>query len=296
MPCFYPLHGYRAKRINPKTKKRAIVFKVHDGFVDMPVIVACGRCSGCRLERSRQWAIRCMHESSLHEFNSFITLTYAPKHLPPGGTLVLKHWQQFMYRLRKKYGKGIRFFHCGEYGEKLGRPHYHAILFGLDFADKTKWKMRRGYQTWRSKSLEKLWPFGHSEIGSVTFESAAYVARYILKKKQETRPASIITYSTRLSPVRSTRSRNTPQCLDAPASLLGGSKNSSPMSSLTTSSSCPGAPRCTGCDRHASMIINSRLHSPMTSVESSQPESVECSIRPKSVLIKGSTSVRRSRI
>jgi len=79
-------------------------------------------------------------------------------------------------------GTKIRFFHCGEYGEKGSRPHYHACVFGFDFPDKTFYSERSGCRLYRSDMLEELWPFGFSTIGDVTFESAAYVARYITKK------------------------------------------------------------------------------------------------------------------
>lgn len=149
----------------------------------MPVEVPCGQCIGCRLERSRQWAIRCVHEAQLHSENCFITLTYNNDHLPADGSLDVTHWQKFMKRLRKKYGDGIRFFHCGEYGHQLGRPHYHACIFGFDFPDKVLWKQSpSGERLYRSASLESLWPFGYSSVGTLTFESAAYVARYIMKK------------------------------------------------------------------------------------------------------------------
>lgn len=88
-----------------------------------------------------------------------------------------------MKRLRFHFGdKKIRFFHCGEYGEKYGRPHYHAILFGIDFDDKQLHTIINGNRLYTSPTLEKLWPYGYSSIGNVTFESAAYVARYIMKK------------------------------------------------------------------------------------------------------------------
>jgi len=148
-----------------------------------PLEISCGQCMGCRLERSRTWAVRISNEASLYEKNCFITLTYSPENLPSGGSLVVSHYQLFMKRLRKKYGTKIRFFQCGEYGEQLGRPHYHACLLNFDFPDKKPFrKSSRGDQTYRSASLEELWPYGHSEIGSLTFESAAYVARYITKK------------------------------------------------------------------------------------------------------------------
>lgn len=145
--------------------------------------VPCGQCTGCRLERSRQWAVRMMHEAKSHADNCFITLTYSDDFLPTGKTLVLKDFQDFMKRLRKQYGSGIRFFHCGEYGETLGRPHYHACLFGMDFSDKVKIGVNEnGDERFRSAKLEALWPLGLSECGSLTFQSAAYVARYCMKK------------------------------------------------------------------------------------------------------------------
>lgn len=125
--------------------------------------------------------MRCMHEASLHTDNCFITLTYNDENLPEGGSLQLKHYQDFMKRLRKRFGSGIRFFHCGEYGEKFSRPHYHACLFNFDFPDKQIFKSGEN-NLYTSKALQELWPHGFSTIGDVTFESAAYVARYITKK------------------------------------------------------------------------------------------------------------------
>lgn len=89
-----------------------------------------------------------------------------------------------MKRLRFSYlPKKIRYFHCGEYGEDYGRPHYHACLFGIAFPDRQYLKMSpSGYRIYTSATLEKYWTFGFSSLGNVTFESAAYVARYIMKK------------------------------------------------------------------------------------------------------------------
>jgi len=187
MPCYSPLNGFKSRTLN-SSGKRNIVFNISQGFRDMPVTVPCGQCIGCRLEKSRQWAIRCVHEASLYEKNCFITLTYAPEHLPKHGTLDKTHFQKFMKRLRKKYGKGVRYFHCGEYGEKNERPHYHACLFNFDFPDKKLFRNTRGHKLYTSDSLQKLWstskgePLGFTTIGALTFETAAYTARYILKK------------------------------------------------------------------------------------------------------------------
>lgn len=189
MPCYHPLKGYRSQEVNPETGKRSIVFNSKYGFIDMPVNIPCGKCIGCRLEKSRQWAVRCVHEASLYKKNCFITLTYNDQHLPKNNSLSVEDFQKFMKRLRKKYyDQKIRFFHCGEYGSKNSRPHYHALLFNFDFDDKLHWKTHRGQKYYISKSLQNLWSdktgeIGFTTIGDITFESAAYVARYIIKKQ-----------------------------------------------------------------------------------------------------------------
>lgn len=181
MQCYKPLQGWRA-RIPGSSGKRKIVFDKAESNGE-EVILPCGQCIGCRLERSRQWAVRMMHEASLYDDNCFITLTYSPEHLPPDSSLVKKHFQDFMKRLRSRFeGRSIRYFHCGEYGEQLGRPHYHACLFGFDFPDKVFFKMAGESRLFLSPILEDIWGFGQCLIGDVTFESAAYVARYIIKK------------------------------------------------------------------------------------------------------------------
>lgn len=181
MTCYFPLKGWRSRQ-KTANGKRKIVFNKNEGFADLPVEVPCGQCIGCRLERSRQWAIRCVHESSLYEDNCFITLTYNDENLPADGGLVLSDFQKFMKRLRKRFGDGIRFFHCGEYGENFGRPHYHACLFNFDLPDRELWSIRNGVRLYTSEILNEVWGKGFCSVGDVTFESAAYVARYITKK------------------------------------------------------------------------------------------------------------------
>ena len=125
-----------------------------------------------------------MHEASMHDDNAFITLTYDDENLPWDGSLNKKHFQDFMKRLRfHNPKKSIRYFHCGEYGEKLQRPHYHALLFNHDFADKTLWTTNEGVHTYVSEELAKHWPWGFSTTGQVTWDSAAYCARYVTKKR-----------------------------------------------------------------------------------------------------------------
>lgn len=118
----------------------------------------------------------------MHKKKCFVTLTYAPDKLPPLGSLCYRDFQLFMKRLRKARGNGVRFFMCGEYGEELQRPHYHALLFGCDFPDKVHHSKRGGIQLYKSKELESLWSHGFASIGEVNFRSAGYVARYSMKK------------------------------------------------------------------------------------------------------------------
>lgn len=181
MSCFHPLSAYRSLEVGP-SGKRGIVFKSEDGLSGTDLKLPCGKCIGCLSDRARSWAIRCMHEAKSHVDNCFLTLTYDDEHLPKDNSVRLSVVQKFIKATRQKMGK-FSFFACGEYGEGLGRPHYHMILFGLDFPDKLHEKGVGENRLYSSKLLSKLWPNGFALIGSVTFESAAYVARYVLKKK-----------------------------------------------------------------------------------------------------------------
>lgn len=177
MACYHPIQGYRAPG-------GQVAFAKRHGYSDLPITIPCGQCIGCRLEYSRQWAMRILHESSLYSENVFLTLTYRDEELPPHDSLELRHWQLFMKRLKKRLkGRKIRFYQCGEYGETTNRPHYHAILFNLDFEDKVLLKVtENGDRLYTSKFLDETWSHGDCYIGSVTFESAAYCGRYVMKK------------------------------------------------------------------------------------------------------------------
>jgi len=141
----------------------------------------CGQCIGCRLERSRQWAMRCMHEAQCHDYSVFVTLTYDDDH-NSNPSLNYRHFQLFMKRLRKRKGP-VRFYMCGEYGDLNGRRHFHACLFGCFFTDREFYReLPSGHKLYTSSELADLWQMGFCSIGDVTFESAAYVARYVCKK------------------------------------------------------------------------------------------------------------------
>lgn len=174
MACFHPLTAY-------KLENGQISFN-EKGKILQELSLPCGGCIGCRLERSRSWAIRCIHEAALHTENCFITLTYDEEHHEP--SLYYPHFQKFLRSLRKATKKKIRFYMCGEYGDLNGRPHFHACLFGYRPKDLEIFKQSSpGEYIYTSATLQKHWPYGYSSVGNVTLESAAYIARYIFKKQ-----------------------------------------------------------------------------------------------------------------
>jgi len=126
------------------------------------------------------WAFRCLAEASQHTHNWFLTLTYSDDFLPPHGSLRHRDWQLFAKRLRRRLGP-FRYLMCGEYGEHTQRPHYHALLFGLDIPDADRFSVRREHPVFRSKLLSEAWGLGLSELGTVTASSARYCASYVLK-------------------------------------------------------------------------------------------------------------------
>lgn len=175
MPCYFPVRAFLGADGSVSFSELR-----HDfvSSLDLP----CGRCMGCRLDRSRDWAIRCVHESKLHKQNSFVTLTYSPEHLPPDNGLHYEHFQKFIRRLRKKAPK-FRFFMCGEYGDDTDRPHYHAILFGLSFPDQQRFGGSDAKPVYISRTLEHIWGLGSCTVQAVNFSTARYVAGYIHKKR-----------------------------------------------------------------------------------------------------------------
>lgn len=188
MACFGPLTGYFGKAVNPATGKRAIVFSPLLSYDGLRVKLPCGQCVGCRLEKARQWAMRCMHEKLFHEDSCFVTLTYRDEELPDHGTLVKPHPSAFCKRLHNRLlrsrRKGIRYYLCGEYGETTFRPHYHVLIFGYSFPDQVRYaENARGDPVYTSKECDEVWGLGECKIGTVTFDSACYVAKYIMGKR-----------------------------------------------------------------------------------------------------------------
>lgn len=169
------------------------------------VKIACGKCLGCRLDYSRQWADRMMLEFQKTKKAIFLTLTYNEEHVPCvyddfgvkiWYTLKKDHWQSFMKRLRSRKqfeGLELKFYMCGEYGSRTFRPHYHAIIFGLCIDDFPKRRvigmneLRQEYYT--DSVLEDLWKdqddqksLGYITFSAVSWKTCAYVARYTMKK------------------------------------------------------------------------------------------------------------------
>lgn len=216
MPCYHPIDAW----IHPDQKtdkgKRLLVFQYDPKFCSptADIQLACGRCVGCRLSKSREWSVRCMHEASLYWDNCWLTLTMNEEYLStrPNPYSVQKGQKseitKFLKRLRNKYGEGIRYFYCAEYGETCffcnqnqkrclcgnyypwrGRPHYHVCIFNHDFDDKQFFKTINGCHHYTSETLDEIWTdpetklnMGYATISELTADSAAYTARYSLKK------------------------------------------------------------------------------------------------------------------
>lgn len=202
--CTSPLHVFTVgydKSGQPIKKVTSGEVKEYCGSLDYQEI-PCGHCLACRLARSREWANRCMLELQYYESAYFVTLTYDDEHLPlneyvtedgevcQSATLVKKDFQLFIKRLRKRFCNGqegqskIRYYACGEYGSQTLRPHYHCIIFGLKLDDLRLYKQSRlGDNYYNSASLDKVWNKGYAVVGDVTWDTCAYTARYIVKKK-----------------------------------------------------------------------------------------------------------------
>ena len=155
MPCYHPIPAWRS----------ATQVRLHKALPDStPLHVPCGTCIGCRATRAQHWALRCQLEAQQHPHTSVATLTYGDG-VPP--TLSKRDFQLWMKRLREDLHSRIRYFACGEYGEKFGRPHYHAILFGLHH---------------ESDKMQYHWPHGHVYTDNVSIPAIRYVTHYTIKK------------------------------------------------------------------------------------------------------------------
>lgn len=166
------------------------------------LLLPCGRCLGCRLEYSKEWANRCSLEAKTTHDNWFITLTYDEEYIQETfkpvidketgeymqmANLVPEHITKFLKNLRRQEeyhhnNKEVRFYGCGEYGSINMRPHYHLIVFNLPLFDLVEEWRKDGFITYSSEYLSGIWKKGFLTINEYSWETAAYTARYMLKK------------------------------------------------------------------------------------------------------------------
>lgn len=147
---------------------------VSNGFGER-VATPCGTCELCRARRTLDWSTRLEMENA-DSYSKFVTLTYNAKHSDQFDDLEKRDFQLFLKRLRKhcwKYhGVKLRYFLCGEYGDKFGRRHGHVILFSRD----------ENFLDIDDMEIQKCWCKGNIDVGTVTPQSIRYVAGYCLKK------------------------------------------------------------------------------------------------------------------
>lgn len=201
MSCFHPVSAWFSNELNP-SGKRSLVFNIKERYkgddprYDKEIKIPCGHCIGCKADKQKEWAVRILSEKITNENSYFVTLTYNEKFRPISQsgqpTLDKKRFTDFMKRLRKKFGKcRIRYFQCGEYGEKNNNPHHHMVLFGpllhdnveISFDEKTDYKLYinpRIMETWSDPVTKES--YGFHTVGELTPESALYVAKYATKK------------------------------------------------------------------------------------------------------------------
>lgn len=104
----------------------------------------------------------------------FITLTYAPHTVPIShkGFMTLNPRDlTLLWKRLRKAGLKFRYYACGEYGSQGLRPHYHALIFLEDYMEKTAFHVQ----------LQKAWPLGSTDVGTVTGASVAYTLKYMAK-------------------------------------------------------------------------------------------------------------------
>lgn len=188
MPCLYPLKAYRS-RDKAATGGYGITFNAKHALIESAgghLQFPCNNCIGCRVDRSRAWAVRCMHEAKMHQDNCFLTLTYNRQSLPDDYSVDLDAYQKFLKRLRESLPQKIRFFGCAEYGSEEGafpfQPHYHFLIFNHRPTDLKLHSKKNNIPLYTSQALTKLWPYGYSTVGELNYQTAAYCARYVIKK------------------------------------------------------------------------------------------------------------------
>lgn len=199
MACYTPIKAYYDPEGN---------VKLGESQESNTLFLPCSKCIGCRNDLTKDWAVRCYHESQMHDYNCVLTLTFNEDNLNSEATLVKDDIVNFVKRLRAYisrseelriknphlYNKKISYLYCGEYGHKFNRLHYHIIIFGFDFPDKKYLKdSESGDELCTSKILDTLWPYGFSTIGKMSMASAMYCASYVTKYVSNAEKMSVYT-------------------------------------------------------------------------------------------------------
>lgn len=149
------------------------------------ITLPCGLCFGCRMDNSRMWALRMMHEARYHEDNYFITLTYADDALPAGSDLDYRDLDLFWKKARHEFqtpARPFKYFACGEYGDRTLRPHYHFAGFDFKIDDLRPFKQTASGWYFLSERLREVWKHGHVIVAPLDWDCAAYISRYVTKK------------------------------------------------------------------------------------------------------------------
>lgn len=204
MACFHPILAWDVTPDFENGLDRKVIFGLQDPDLMVKwkrqgreLQLPCRKCVGCRLAKAREWANRSVMEQLYHQESWFLTLTYDDDHMPRSypvdfatgeiisvhGTLVKRHVQDFLKRLRFNSDQQFRYFMAGEYGTQTYRPHYHLLLFGLRLNDLSVISQNfAGQPYFVSDLIQKCWPDGIHILGPVTWQSASYVAQYTMKK------------------------------------------------------------------------------------------------------------------
>ena len=209
MVCYFPLRASPKAEKNPATGKRGFTFSTKHALIEGDLrTLPCGGCIGCRIDRAEGWAIRSTHEAKMQAHHTpgapgsaFLTLTYDNEHLPVDNSVRKEVVQDFMKALRYRVGKAnpIRYLAAAEYGDLRGRAHFHLLIFGWSFPDRVLYKVGHGgNRLYTSELLSTAWDNGLALVGDVSYQSARYVAGYVMKKIGGDRAEA---HYTRLSPV-----------------------------------------------------------------------------------------------
>lgn len=169
---------------------------VLQGHPNPAILVDCGKCLSCRINKAREWTLRLNHEAQLAKTTYFLTLTYDEEHLPEGQNVCKADVESFISDLRKICGPGLRYFIGSEYGESPTsdhRPHYHGLFFNVpEWIAESPCSGSLRVETRRGKSnsvsrvntyFNDIWNKGFVTVGSFHPRRAGYLAHYYVDKQ-----------------------------------------------------------------------------------------------------------------